>query len=61
MSNVPGSAGIALDTQLDDGAPDGGRLRSFTDATGNTAPGTAAASSAGAYDEAAAYTVCYRI
>lgn len=61
MSNVPGSAGIALDQQLDDGSSDTGRLRAFTDTTGNTAPGTTAADSADNYSEDAAYTICYRI
>ena len=61
MSNVPGSAGIALDQQLDDGAPDSGRFRAWTDTTGTTAPTTTASSAATAYDENAAFTVCYRI
>lgn len=59
MSNVPGSAGIALDQQLDDGAPDSGRFRANQDTTGATAPNTTTAATA--YDENLAYTVCYRI
>ena len=61
MSNVTGSAGIALDTQLDDGQPDSGRFRAFEDTTGTTVPGTAAASADTAYDENLVYTVCYRM
>jgi prepilin-type N-terminal cleavage/methylation domain-containing protein len=62
MSNVSGSAGVALDTQLDDGQADSGRFRAFADAgTGLTAPSTGAASSATAYNENLTYTVCYRM
>ena len=61
MSNVPGSAGGALDQQLDDGTSDSGRFRAFADATGTTPPTTGATTSATAYDENLAYTVCYRI
>jgi prepilin-type N-terminal cleavage/methylation domain-containing protein len=61
MSTVTGSAGIALDTQLDDGQPDSGRFRGFEDTTGTTVPGTAAASADTAYDENLVYTVCYRM
>lgn len=61
MSNVPGSAGIALDQQLDDGQSDSGRLRAFTDTSGATPPTTTASSAAANYSEDAAYTVCYRI
>ncbi|MEX2366537.1 MAG: hypothetical protein WD601_08010, partial [Pseudohongiellaceae bacterium] len=57
MSNVNGSAGIALDTQLDDGAPDTGRFRASAGA-GNAVP---AATAATAYDEDLTYTVCYRM
>lgn len=61
MSNLPGSAGIALDQQLDDGSPDSGRLRAWQDTTGATVPDTAAASTESNYDEDLAFTVCYRI
>lgn len=58
MSNVPGSAGIALDTQLDDGSADTGRFRGQVDATGADAPtGTLAT----AYNENNNYVVCYRM
>jgi len=59
MSNVPGSAGIALDQQLDDGASDSGRFRAEADATGATNPTSATAATA--YVETTNYTVCYRI
>lgn len=60
MSNVTGSAAIALDTQLDDGDADGGRFRATTGVAGaNTAPDNAGAT--GAYTEDDIYTVCYRI
>jgi prepilin-type N-terminal cleavage/methylation domain-containing protein len=64
MSNVSGSAGIALDTQLDDGQPDSGRFRAFADATataGVTPPGTTAGDAAAAYDENLTFTLCYRM
>lgn len=57
MSNVPGSAAIALDTQLDDGIGTTGRFRATLGA-GVTAPGAALAA---AYTEQEFYTVCYRI
>lgn len=58
MSNVPGTAALALDNQLDDGAPAGGRLRASPDPSGITAPEATAAPS---YDEAVTYSVCYRM
>ena len=62
MSQVGGSAAIALDTQLDDSAPDNGRLRATLSAAGaHTVPVTANADSATAYSEDAVYTFCYRI
>lgn len=57
MSNVNGAAGIALDTQLDDGAPDSGRFRASA-GVGNAAPSATAATG---YNENNTYTVCYRI
>lgn len=54
MSNVPGKAARALDTQLDDGAPNGGGLRANAGG-GVTAPAAAAAA---AYDEGLTYTIC---
>ncbi len=60
MSNVNGSAAIALDTQLDDGNGATGRFRATLGVSGaNTAP--AATALAAAYSEDNVYTVCYRI
>ena len=59
MSNVPGSAAIALDNQLDDGTSDTGRFRAEQDTTGVTPPTSATAATA--YDENLNYTVCYRM
>jgi prepilin-type N-terminal cleavage/methylation domain-containing protein len=56
LSQVPGKAAAALDTQLDDGSPSSGSIRATPGAAGaNTAPGAAAA---GPYDEGAVYTIC---
>lgn len=60
MSNVTGSAAVALDTQLDDGSPDSGRLRSQEGTGGENTPPTAG-TPATAYNEDLIYTVCYRI
>ena len=61
MKNVSGSAGIALDTQLDDGQPDSGRLRAMEDdGSGAAAPTANVADVAAAYDESLIYTACYR-
>ena len=57
MSNVPGTAAIALDTQMDDGVGTTGRFRA-TLGGGTTVPGAAIAA---AYTEDSFYTVCYRI
>ncbi len=58
MSQVPGFAAIAMDTQLDDGDPDAGRFRTTLGvAAAQTAPGAAVTS----YSEAEIYTVCYRM
>jgi prepilin-type N-terminal cleavage/methylation domain-containing protein len=55
LSQVPGKAAAALDTQLDDGLPNTGSIRATLGAAGvNTAPGAAAA----AYDEGQVYTIC---
>ena len=60
MSNVSGSAAIALDTQLDDGDGTSGRFRATLGAGGaNTAPTNTVL--AAAYSEDDIYTVCYRI
>jgi hypothetical protein len=55
MNNVPGSAAIALDAQLDDGAPATGSFRANL-----TALPTVAAVGV-PYSEAEVYTVCTRI
>lgn len=56
MNNVPGSAAMALDSQLDDGNPQSGRFRATTAETLD------AASVVGApYNEDQAYVICYRI
>ncbi len=55
LSQIPGSAAVALDNQLDNGLADSGKLRSTLGASGtNTVPAGAAT----AYDETAFYTVC---
>jgi prepilin-type N-terminal cleavage/methylation domain-containing protein len=60
MSNVSGTAAIALDTQLDDGDNAGGRFRAEDDAgTANDPPTNTAPTVA--YSEDSTYTVCYRI
>ncbi len=58
MSQVPGFASIAMDTQLDDGDPDAGRFRATLGvAAAQTAPGAAVT----AYAEDQIYTVCLRM
>ena len=60
MSNVNGSAAIAMDTQLDDGDGRTGRLRStLNTGAGSEAPATAVV--AANYVEDSLYTICYRI
>ncbi len=61
MSNVSGSAAIALDTQLDDGVIDAGRMRGTvnTGTVVHESPGAAATTTA--YSEDDGYTICYRI
>jgi prepilin-type N-terminal cleavage/methylation domain-containing protein len=58
MNNVNGSAAIALDTQLDDGAGATGRFRA-TDGVANVIP--IATALATVYSEDGIYIVCYRI
>ncbi len=53
QGSVPGKAAAAIDTQIDDGRPDTGIVRS-TQGANNTAP----AAPATAYSEAQSYTVC---
>lgn len=59
MSNVSGTAAIALDTELDDALIESGRLRGTTSPSLNTVPATAAATTP--YTEDGIYTVCYRM
>ena len=55
MSQVPGKAAAAIDTQMDDGLPNTGSIMATTGVAGaNTAPGAAAAT----YVETAVYTLC---
>jgi len=55
LSQVPGSSALAIDSQMDDGNPDSGRLRATTGAAGtNTAPGAVAAT----YVETGVYSLC---
>lgn len=55
MNNVPGSAAIALDAQLDDGAPGTGSFRA------NLTAVPTATTAETVYSEANVYTVCIRI
>ena len=59
-SQVPGSAAIAMDTELDDGLGASGRFRATLGTGGtNTAPTNTAL--AAPYSEDNVYTVCYRM
>jgi prepilin-type N-terminal cleavage/methylation domain-containing protein len=60
LSQVPGAAAIALDTQLDDGLGASGRFRATLGASGANTPPTNIALAA-VYSEDNIYTVCYRI
>lgn len=56
LSQVPGKAAQQIDTQLDDGRPDNGRVRGYLGASGsNAAPSAAPAT---AYSEDEVHTVC---
>jgi hypothetical protein len=60
LSQVPGSAAIAIDGNLDDGLGASGRLRATVGVGGaNTAPSNNVF--AGTYNEDNVYTLCYRI
>lgn len=63
MSQVPGSAAIAIDNQIDDGAGATGRVRATLGVAGtNTAPNAAAlTNNGGNYSEDSIYTLCYRM
>ena len=55
LSQVPGKAARAIDTQFDDGAPNGGSVLATLAVAGtNTAPGAAAAG----YSDDNQYTIC---
>ena len=57
---MPGSAAIAIDTELDDGLGATGRLRATLGTGGaNTAPSNAVL--AAPYSEDNVYTICYRM
>lgn len=60
LSQVPGTSAIAIDTELDDGQGDSGRLRATLGSSGgvNTNPSNTAL--AAPYSEDSVYTVCYR-
>lgn len=59
LSQVPGSAAISIDNELDDGLGVSGRLRATLGASGvNTNPSNAAGP---VYSEDNVYTLCYRI
>jgi len=61
LSQTPGTAAIAIDTELDDGQGDSGRLRATLGSTGgiNTSPSNTAL--AAPYSEDNVYTICYRM
>jgi len=61
MGNVSGTAAIALDTQLDDGANTTGRFRGHDDEGTPNADPTAVVDTVTNYTEDSSYTVCYRI
>jgi len=55
LSQVPGSSALAMDSQMDDGNADSGRLRATDGTAGaNTSPGTVST----AYQESDVYTLC---
>ncbi len=60
MSEVPGTAAVSMDGELDDGLGASGRFRATLGVSGaNTAP--SAAVLAAPYSGDNTYTVCYRI
>lgn len=62
LSEVPGSAAIAIDNQVDDGAGDTGRVRGSVGVAGaHTVPTTGALGGGGAYSEDNIYSICYRM
>lgn len=62
LSQVPGSAAIAIDGELDDGSGATGRLRATQGTSGtNTNPSNAVMGGGGVYSEDNVYTLCYRM
>lgn len=62
LSQVPGSAAIAIDGELDDGSGATGRLRATQGTSGqNTVPANGALGGGGVYSEDNVYTLCYRM
>jgi len=62
ISQVPGSAAIAIDNEMDDGNGATGRLRGTQGTSGqNTAPSANALGGGGVYSEDNEYTLCYRM
>lgn len=62
MSQIPGSAAIAIDGEMDDGNGATGRLRATQGTAGtNTVPGNGALGGGGVYSEDNEYTLCYRM
>lgn len=60
LSQVPGKSAAALDTQLDDGIGNTGKMRATLGVSGaNTVP--AATALAAAYNETAQYTICVQM
>ena len=62
LSQVPGSAAIAIDGEIDDGSGATGRLRATQGTSGqNTLPASGALGGSGVYSEDNVYTLCYRM
>lgn len=62
LSQVPGSAAIAIDGELDDGSGATGRVRATQGTTGtNTNPSNTVMGGGGVYSEDNSYTLCYRM
>jgi prepilin-type N-terminal cleavage/methylation domain-containing protein len=62
LSQVPGSAAIAIDNEMDDGSGATGRVRATQGTSGqNTAPSNNALGGGGVYSEDNEYTLCYRM
>jgi len=62
LSQVPGSAAIAIDGEIDDGSGASGRLRATQGTSGqNTLPASGAQGGSGVYSEDNVYTLCHRM